>query len=211
MGQIYQIVDNGFNMCYIGSTIDKLSNRFNSHKSKYKKYRQYGIGTNTTVYRLFDEYGVENCKILRIEKYPCDSLADLLAREGEIQKERDCVNKMIMGRTNTQWRQDNKEQIIAREKIWRDNNQEHIKQYRKEYNERNREHIIEKGKIYRENHKDIINERHKEYRVNNKETIRAKEKEPYNCKCGATIQKTEKARHNKTQKHQDWLKQQEEL
>ena len=31
--------------------------------------------------KLFEKYGVENCKIILIEKYPCNDKDDLVARE----------------------------------------------------------------------------------------------------------------------------------
>jgi len=37
-GQIYKIVDVGFNTCFIGSTIEPLSKRMSKHRSKYKDY-----------------------------------------------------------------------------------------------------------------------------------------------------------------------------
>jgi hypothetical protein len=37
-GQIYKIVDVGFNKCFIGSTIEPLSKRMSKHRSQYKDY-----------------------------------------------------------------------------------------------------------------------------------------------------------------------------
>ena len=208
-GQIYQIVDNGFNLCYIGSTIDKLSNRFNSHKAKYKKYKQFGIGANTSVYELFDKYGVENCKIIWIEDYPCSSKKELEAREGHHQKNNTCLNKNRAGRSRKEWEEDNKDQICIQQRNWRENNKTHLQQHKKQHYEQNREHYNLLAKQWRENNKEYKNECDKRYREKHKETLREKEKEPFNCVCGATVQRTEKARHCKTQKHQEWLKQQE--
>ena len=33
-GKIYKIVDNGYNLCYYGSTVQPLSKRLASHKKK---------------------------------------------------------------------------------------------------------------------------------------------------------------------------------
>lgn len=56
-----------------------------------------------------------------------------------------------------------------------------------------------KGKIkqYHDNHKD----EKKQYYEENKEKINAK----YICPCGSELQKREKARHDKTNKHQSFL------
>ena len=208
-GKIYQVVDKSYQLCYIGSTIDKLNQRFNSHKSKYKRYNN-GIQGFTTVYNIFDEYGVENCKIELLEYYPCITKEDLTAREGHYIKNTQCVNKTIMGRTNKEYRQDNKDRINAKYNEWKNNNQEHLKEYKATHYQENKDHYSQKGKEWRENNKEKKKETDKAYREKNKEIIKQKEKELINCQCGSTIQRTEKARHEKSQKHQDWLKQQEE-
>ena len=37
-GQIYKVVDVGFNLCYIGSTTEKLVKRFARHRRHYRAY-----------------------------------------------------------------------------------------------------------------------------------------------------------------------------
>ena len=66
-GQIYKIVDVGYNKMYIGSTCEDLSKRMERHRTAYKKYLRSGK-RDTNAHLLFDEYGVENCKILWIQK-----------------------------------------------------------------------------------------------------------------------------------------------
>ena len=112
-GKIYKIVDIGYNKCYIGSTIEPLSNRMAKHRSHYKRYKA-GSGTNLKCFDLFDEFGVENCKIEWIEDYPCNSRKELEAREGLHQQNTDCANKCIAGRTVEQWRLDNSEYLQHR-------------------------------------------------------------------------------------------------
>ena len=50
-GQIYKIVDVGFNLCYIGSTTEKLVKRFGRHR---RHYRAYLLGTKDrlTVFKI---------------------------------------------------------------------------------------------------------------------------------------------------------------
>ena len=62
-------------------------------------------------FALFKEFGVENCKIIWIEDYPCNSKKELEAREGEYQQKTHCVNKRMEGRTMEQWTEDNKEYL----------------------------------------------------------------------------------------------------
>ena len=61
--------------------------------------------------------------------------------------------------------------------------------------------IKEYKKKYYQKNKEKIKERHKEYRELNKE----KTKEKYECECGSKLRKTDKARHNKSIKHQTFI------
>ena len=44
---------------------------------------------------IFDEFGIEDCKIELIENYPCNCKEELLRREGHYIKSIDCVNNVI--------------------------------------------------------------------------------------------------------------------
>lgn len=103
-GKIYKvrgpiIPDQAEPKCYIGSTADKLSSRMNGHRNAYKTY----LKTNDkrcTIFDLFAEYGLENCRIELIENYPCETVDQLKRREGEIQAQTENrVNHNIAGRT----------------------------------------------------------------------------------------------------------------
>ena len=52
----------GLNLCYIGSTCPKLSKRMERHGADYKIYVG-GKKHFTTVRKIFNEYGNENCKL----------------------------------------------------------------------------------------------------------------------------------------------------
>ena len=164
-GQIYKVVSPDFSKCYIGSTTEGIKKRLIRHKAAYNSIKRYNKKLDNTCFQLFDEYGVENCKIYWIEDWHCQSKKELEAREGYWIETTECVNRCIAGRSNEQWRRDH----------------------------------IEEKKAY-----------DKKRREEKKEEISAREKEPYNCPCGCIIQRTEKARHCKSKKHQDWSKQQEE-
>ena len=71
-GKIYKIVDIGYNKCYIGSTIESLSQRLARHNSKYKQYLKGRIYL-TTSFLLFEEYGFNNCCLLYTSPSPRDS------------------------------------------------------------------------------------------------------------------------------------------
>ena len=122
-GKIYQITDIGYNKCYIGSTTEELSQRMTRHRADYKRFLN-GKKSHTRSYDIFNEYGVENCKIELIEYFKCDTLQELRRKEGEHIKNTDCVNKLVAGRTVKEYYVDNKEII---------------KEYKKEYREQNRD------------------------------------------------------------------------
>jgi len=107
-GQIYKITDVGQTKCYIGSTIQQLCYRMASHRANYKNYLD-GKYTFVSVFSLFEEFGVENCKMVWVKDFPCNNKKELEAEEGRIQKETDCVNKKIAGRTRAQLFQEHPE------------------------------------------------------------------------------------------------------
>ena len=213
-GQIYKVVSPDFSKCYIGSTTEGIKKRLIRHKASYNYQLKSGKKKNCSCFRIFDEYGADNCKIYWIEDYPCNSKKELEAREGYYIRNNECVNKAIAGRERNEWskeyRAKNKEKLDEYYNEWKSNNEEHLQQYRANYYQENKDYHNQKGKEWRENNKDRKKATDKAYREKNKETIMQKEKELINCKCGATIQKTEKARHERTQKHQNYLKQKSE-
>lgn len=124
---------------YIGSTCKKyLSQRFSVHYTAYKQW-QKGKGKNVSSYRLFEKYGVENCRIVLLEDYPCDTKNQLLAREAYYQKSMKCVNKKIA--------------------FW---SEEEHKEYQQQYRVENKEYLSEINKKYREEHKEEITQKKKE-------------------------------------------------
>jgi adenylate kinase family enzyme len=175
-GKIYKIVDNAYNMCYYGSTINMLSQRMSLHRESYIKKKAY-----YTAFDIFDTYGLENCKIELVENFPCNSRNELDAREGFYIKNNECVNKCIAGRTPKEYKQDNKEKIKKINKEYYENNKENIsikyKEYRDKYTEINKDKIIEyKNKYYKDN-KNEIKEQKKQYSEANKDKIREQRKQ----------------------------------
>ena len=129
-GKIYKIVDIGYNKCYIGSTCEKLSMRMARHRADFKKNLR-GVYRYTRACDLFNEYGVENCKIELIEYFKCDTLQELRRREGEHIKNNECVNKYVAGRTAKEYYDDNRYNIIEQRKGYYENNKQAIKEHRK--------------------------------------------------------------------------------
>lgn len=172
-GKIYKIVDPNEEMIYVGSTCQQyLCCRMSTHRSSYKRLNNY-----CSSHDIFDKYGVENCKILLIENYPCNSKEELIKKEAEYIKQLNCVNKVIPDRTEKEWREDNKDEIKENQKQYYLDNKDKFKEYQKQYREDNEDKIKEQGKQYREDNKDKIKEYKKQYNEKNNEKNKDKKKE----------------------------------
>jgi hypothetical protein len=177
-GKIYKIVDRGYNLCYYGSTCQELSNRMAGHRSDYAIHARTKAPMSTAM-QIFEEYGVENCKIELVELYPCASKAELNAKEGEYIKNNPCVNKCVPGGRMS--RHD----------------------YGKQYYQAHKEQAREYNAKYREEHLDELKEKQKEYRERNHERRRASQKEQFICEaCGGRYQRNDRAKHFRSIKHQ---------
>jgi hypothetical protein len=156
-GIIYKITDIAYTKCYYGSTINKMSKRFSGHIQHYKKWKQGG--KNCTSFSLFEEFGIDNCKIELVELFPCNSKIELYKKEGEYIKNNDCVNKCVPRRTYKEYLVDNKEHEIERHR---------------QYHEANKQKVNEKHRQYYEANKQKVNEKQRQYYEANKEAIQLK-------------------------------------
>lgn len=124
---------------YIGSTIRPLSERMYRHRTAFKT----GNTKHSTSYYIFEKHGIENVKIELIEEYPCENKEQLLKREGEIQRERNCVNRCIAGRTCSQYHQDNRERDNQLYRQWREDNPERYKELQRQWRLKNHDKLAE--------------------------------------------------------------------
>ena len=97
-----------------------------SHRNRYKKWKE-GSNDYTTCYNIFDKYGIENCEIYLIEKFPCDTKDELHSREGYYIQNNSCVNKCIAGRSKREYYEDNRDSILERVKQYRQDNIDKVK------------------------------------------------------------------------------------
>ena len=182
-GKIYKIVadtDEEYKP-YVGSTIQTLSNRMAGHRKDKKN--------SFSSCKLFERFGVDKCKIILIEEYPCDTYEQLLSRERYWFDNIECCNKIRPFIT--------KEERIEYEKNYNEQHKEEIIVKRKERYEKFKEEIIEESRKYREQHKEEIAVKRKEKYEKNKE----KYAEKYKCSCGSIYRKISKSDHEKTKKH----------
>jgi hypothetical protein len=148
--KIYKIIDIAYTKMYIGSTTQTLTKRFSTHKSLYKMWKN-GKGSFLSSYELFNEFGLDNCKIELIENYSCNSREELHRKEGEYIKQNKCVNKIISGRTDKEYYKDKGNlQRKKRYKIKRNEIIEKAKQYQKDNSSKVNEYMKERQKKERE-------------------------------------------------------------
>lgn len=110
--KVYKIYCDNSNICYIGSTTRDCETRLNEHKNKYKQYQKDKLKF-LSVFKLFDAHGIENCKVMELEKLDdSQTIQDLKKREGYyIKTIEGTVNKFIAGRDWCEYQRDNKEKI----------------------------------------------------------------------------------------------------
>jgi len=200
---------------YVGSSCKRLlSQRMNQHRDDYKKWKnnpeKYSFVSSFT---LFEKYGIENCYIELIELFPCNCNDELRKKEREHIKKMKCVN-IIKNPIRTieekveyhkEYRDEHKEEITEYMKEWYDKHKEQVAKIGKIYRVKHKEEITGKKKIYYDKHKEEIAEKNKEYHQKNKEQISEQKKETYECPCGSVCRKSDKARHEKSKKHQEYL------
>jgi hypothetical protein len=226
-GKIYSIRSYLSDDIYIGSSCLSLPKRLYEHRKGYKAF----LLTGKKHISSFDVIKYDDHYIELIQLYPCGSRSELQRKEGEYIRSMPCVNKVIAGRTLSEWREDNKEHLAQKHKKFYEDNKEELKIKQKIYNEEHKEDIFERNKIYnaknkeeisakkkvyRESHKGKIAEKDKLYRESNKEKLLEKGKkyreahkdeiiaartEKVTCECGIVATKGNMSRHKSSARH----------
>ena len=183
-GKVYKIEHkNGEGDIYIGSTTKQyLSQRMDRHRYEYRYWKSEKVIRFISSFHIFESYGIDNCHIVLLESVNCNSKEELYTKEAYYIKMMNCVNKYIPITT--------KEEKQIQKKEYRDQHKEETKEYNKKYNDENKEEIkIQQKKYYQDNKKEINQQK----------------KEKTTCECGSIFVKHNKAQHNKTKKHQNFL------
>jgi hypothetical protein len=125
-GIIYKLCSLNTDKCYIGSTTQKLTERFKQHNNNYRNFCN-GVYHYVTSFEIVK---AGNPFIIEIERVIGNKQA-ILTREGYyIENTVNCVNKLIAGRTQQErsrvYYENNKEKIIQ----YRDTNKDKILQQR---------------------------------------------------------------------------------
>lgn len=197
-GKIYSIRSYQSPDIYIGSTIQPLYKRLSGHKKNYKRWKngKYRYTTSFEIVKYSD------CYIELVEDYKCENITELNRREGQIIRETEnCINKKIAGRTQKEYDDEHK----IEKKQYRENNKEKIAEDQKKYYEDNKEEFKINNKKRYEDNKEYRLEYRKQYYEKNKEKIKQYSKIKYTCKCGVTLSKISKAKHERSKKHKAYI------
>ena len=91
-GKIYMLTNEAGDK-YIGSTCKTLNERLSGHKHDYKRY-------NNNKFHYLSSFKVMHDNTYRIallENFPCKNRLELEMREGQYQRDMECVNIHING------------------------------------------------------------------------------------------------------------------
>lgn len=164
--KIYQIISPNHPLPYIGSTTQPLCKRMVTHRTPSNHC------SSRIVINAGDAY------IELIEEYPCENKEQLNRREGEVIRQRECVNRCIAGRTQTERNkaryEANRDAEKAYSKAYREANRDAVKAQKKAYNEANRDAVKAYNKTYYEANRDDEKARQKAHYEANKDAINAR-------------------------------------
>jgi hypothetical protein len=207
---IYKIVCNDLAITdlYVGSTTN-FTRRKSQHRERCKKL------FNIKIYQIIkDNGGWENWSMLQIEEFPCVSGNEARARERHWYEQLNAnLNTICPFREDSNdYYQENKELILARNKIYYDANKEQIIKVNKTYYNKNKEKLAECDKKrymlkrddilaqkveYYKTNKEKIDNYKKEYFEKNKEHIREKAKAYYAKNKESILAKKKQSRESK--------------
>ena len=101
-GKIYKIVCDDKDLVYVGSTCEPtLARRLAKHKSSYRDWLKDSSKPYYTSFKILERNNVD---IVLVESCPCNSKDELHKRERHYIESIKCVNKLVPGRTDKEYR-----------------------------------------------------------------------------------------------------------
>ena len=151
IGRVYKITTEKGGLVYIGSTIQTLGERLTKHKTARRRW----LAGKQHYCASFQVLEFDDAKMELIEELEVADKDELRQREGHYHRTMECVNKLIAGRSQKQYRAEHKEEMNAYSIKYRDEHKEHL----------NAKHNCDCGGIYSTIHKSrhIKTKKHQDY------------------------------------------------
>ena len=182
---------------YVGHT-GAFANRKYEHKSRCNN--ENNKGHNLKVYQTIRANGGwTNWRMVCIAEVECKNV-----RQAEMVEER--YRQELNANMNSQRCYVTEEEEKEYLKEYYKEHKEEINEKCKEYYKEHKEEIKEKCKVYYEEHKEEMNKQSKVYNEEHKEEIKKQQSKKYTCACGSELCWGYKAKHERTKKHQEFLK-----
>lgn len=86
-GKIYMLTNEAGDK-YIGSTIKTLTERLSGHKYDFKRYKSNKFHYLSS-FKVMEDI---TYRMVLLEEYPCNNRMELEMREGQYQRDMECVN-----------------------------------------------------------------------------------------------------------------------
>lgn len=201
-GKIYLIKNSVNDLVYVGSTTVSLQRRLRLHKEDSIK----PACQHWKLYQAFSSIGLQNFSIELIENFPCSQQSELLRREGYFIRHFNSIEKgyntLLSGRTVQEYKKDNRELILERDRLhsreYYNKNIDIIKEKSKLYYARPevKKRCQEYNKQYNIEHKEEIQQYNKAYMALKGDAVRAKAGEMVTCEhCGKQVRRDYKKKH----------------
>lgn len=168
-GTVYKIVSDDKTMIYIGSTVNKLNLRLNSHVACFRKWMNGELDGFYSVFFIFLEAGSYNIEPIEIVQF--NDINTLRQREQYWINNTDCINFTKAYRTLNEYnlyvetyRLTNKTKILESQRKYYETHKEQSKLYR----EQNKKKIKEYNKIWAAKNREYDLQRKREWYYKNK-------------------------------------------
>lgn len=200
--KIYRIVSDQTDRVYIGATTCSLSKRMVEHRCAARSYlagAKGGISSSEIV--QFDD-----AIIVLVEDWPCDNIEQLGMRERHwIENTPNCVNRNIPGRTDAEWRLDNRDVILEKHRAYYVAHKDIMNAQSKAYVAANKDATREYKAAHYETNKAAIREQQRAYYRANADAMKARQARAVVCECGLNTTYGSQSNHRKSKRHADRL------
>jgi hypothetical protein len=190
-GTIYQIICKlNPDIRYIGSTFNTLRNRWQVHKYDYENWKQ-GKRDAVSIYKYFNEIGIENFKMMEIKSY------QIFSENSKDHKHLSAYEQLWINKIKCI----NEHNAFNIPFVDKNTNKLRCKQYW----ENNREKLLQSNRDYYQSNQAQILEQKKAYYIKNKEKIQSRGQEKIECPCGGHYKVRDKYNHFKRKMHIKFL------